>query len=322
MLRQVSRNLPKEELHKIAKTIQWHYRANQAHNFRKGFRHIERVTDSKESQYKLRQIIGDSLDPSNKFHDPKEAQNILNSKGFYDGHDEYKYITFLAGFKLPSLKTIMSELTILMKEFEGIAFCRDSLIVEMGPFTLEDVEFGNFQVGFPMTYFCLIDNESVPRLYPVTPNYPDGDDLHSHPHVRGNEVCLGNGRKPLYRAMTGARLQDCFEIVRSILNTYNANDPFAHLVKWTGERCRSCDNYYDPENDETACCDRCEKTYCKACVRRCCSASDFACYRCQPARYSCRYCGNSLCSECIKVCELCKQHLCSSHTDRAYHRCV
>ena len=111
------RSIPKKELHKIAKTIQWHYKSNLASNFKAAFSYTSKITGyNEEAKYKLRMAIEDSLTPSNKLHDPKETVSLLNSLGYNGDYNEYRYISFLACFKLPSLKTITSDLNALMND--------------------------------------------------------------------------------------------------------------------------------------------------------------------------------------------------------------
>jgi len=318
----MKRSIPKKELHKIAKNIQWCFKSGLSKMYRKAFSYTKSITryDS-EKRYKLRLAIEDSLAPSSKLHDSSTVKEVLKSCGLFEDYDEFRYISFLAGFKLPSLDIITSDLNSIINSFEGINFQNDQLSVEMGPFELEGVNFGNFIATFNMNDFCILGNEVYPYITPVTPNYPEGDDEHSHPHVRGSDICLGQGHSPLDAAALEGRLQDCFEIIRSILNTYNANDPFAPIVKWTGNRCPNCGDFFEVEY-ESAMCNICETTYCENCVRQCCSASDFACYKCIPAKFLCRYCGRSMCAECVRICEECGHRLCFNHIEKGHHRCV
>lgn len=319
MLLTVKRSLPNKELHKIAKTIQWNYKSNLAYTYREAFGSITLISNSSEVTYKLRSAIEDSLNPSNKFHNLDEVTELLKSIKYGGGY-EGRCIKFLTGFKLPSLTTIKADLKALMGNFNGINLSDDFLTVEMGPFSIEGVEFGNFQVGFHMSGFCLIGGQSVPRIYPVTPNYPDSEKLYSHPHVKGSEICLGEGRRLIWKAMTNARVLDCFEIVSSVLSTYNGKDPFMTLLRWTGMKCRSCHYHY--RSDESVYCDRCERSYCKNCLKKCCEMSSLICNACNPVQYKCKYCGFRMCSECIEICTTCKKHLCSYHINKTGHRCV
>jgi hypothetical protein len=321
---QIRKNIPRKELHKIAKTIQWYYKAGLAKTYERAFYDIVSVTQYDSSKrYELRAAIEDCLIPSNKLHDPTKVKEILHSLSVFEDHDSFRYITFLARFKLPSLKIITSDLEVLMSDFGGIDFSNDELSVEMGPFELEGVYFGNFIATFSMRRFCTLRGESIPSVKAVEPNCPadDYDNEYSHPHVKGNEICLGQGRYPLASAVAEGRLQDCFEIIRSVLSTYNGNDPFAPIIRWTGSKCAVCGGYFDQDHDGSIC-NICNKTYCKDCVRQCCPASDFVCYRCSPPRFSCRYCGKALCSECVVICERCKHYLCSDHIDMGRHYCV
>jgi len=156
----MKKDISKKELHKIAKTIQWHYKAGLASMYRKAFsctRAVARYDNNK--RYELRMAIEDSLTPSNKLHDSTKVKEILSSLHIYQDQDEYRYITFLTGFKLPSLKTITSDLRVLMNDFNGMDFSNDNLSVEMGPFELDGVHFGNFTVTFDID-----DSEPIEKL--------------------------------------------------------------------------------------------------------------------------------------------------------------
>ena len=319
MLRNIKNSFPKKDLHRIAKTIQWHYRYNLSDTYRKAFDTISKLDCDEQIKYNLRLGIEDSLNPSSKLYSAKEVDKQLKSADLYEDQSRYKRIMFPTIFKLPTLKTIIEDLNAIMKDFSGINFTDDCLTVEMGPFELEGVNFGSFQAALSLKYLCMMDVEYSPQIYAVDPNYPKSDEVHPHPHVRGHEICLGGGRDVLYKSMSNARLQDCFQIISSVLNTYNGNDPYAHIERWTGEQCGNCEVYYDPNNDGVVC-EKCEKPYCKSCVRGCCSKAAPVCYKCEPSQFNCSWCGKVLCSECVSLCK-CNIRLCLDHMPMDNHRC-
>jgi hypothetical protein len=321
MLR-VSKNITKKELRRIAKTIQWHYKSNFAKTYHKAFSYITEITRyNEDKKLKLRLAIENSIMPSRKMQDPSEVQSILRQLGYHRDHRQYRYIEYMAKFRIQPIDMIVSELIALMENFNGINFSNDTLTVEMGPFIIKDVNFGNFQVKLHVTECYRISYNICAHAYAVTPNYSPGDSECTHPHVRNGDVCIGNGATPLNNAATEGRLQDYFEIVRSVLSTYNDADPYMKIIAWTGKRCRSCNRHYEPEDRNNLKCTICKIQYCSYCTRQCCSASELTCFSCVPNNFKCKYCGASLCAECLKICERCNKRLCNSHLDYYHHRC-
>lgn len=320
MLQQIRNNYSKNELSKIAKIIQMRYKYNLAGTFRKAFNAIGNLVVIRSDRIELWDMIENSINPSNKLFDSVKAKEILVKSGFYRDNIDYQRIEYLSRFKLPAIQSIINELNGLVSEYGGFNFDRDHLLtIESGPFVIQNVDFGRFQITFNIKHACIFEYDHIPTITAVTPKYPPGDGTTTHPHVRGRQPCLGQGKVPLRKSMSEGRLLDSFTIVSSVLNTYS-NDPFVRIEAWTGHKCRDCGRYYNP--DGRAECSKCAREYCAGCISQCCDASTRMCNRCRHIGFACNWCGVRLCCECVEPCNICKRQLCSNHVQKESHRCV
>ena len=114
-----------------------------------------------------------------------------------------------------------------------------------------------------------------------------------HPHVRDDELCVGDGGMALDHAFRSGRLLDAFLIVRQILQTYNPDSAFASLGRWTGYCCSGCAG--DMPDVESRSCAGCGENFCRECTRRCASCGDSVCDDCLT---SCPDCGARICPTC------------------------
>jgi hypothetical protein len=104
----------------------------------------------------------------------------------------------------------------------------------------------------------------------------------THPHVNDEHLCMGDGKMAIFGAVQQGRLYDVFEIIKSILNTYNPDSPYVKLEEW---------EYGDDEDDSS--CDDCGYS--------------------TDELYTCNSCGHSLCSECSGTCHHCEESYCNEH---------
>lgn len=102
---------------------------------------------------------------------------------------------------------------------------------------LEEVNFGKFKIRFITGTGHRTTGIEVEA---VTPNRPTPNDPVVHPHVNGNNICLGNGGNAVYKALADGRYCDAYDIILSILNTYNAGSPYRRIEVWKGTPCREC----------------------------------------------------------------------------------
>lgn len=323
MLRVIKNDYTNNELNKIAKIIQMHFRYNTSKMYRKAFHFVNSSPSlTVDKKIKLLSVLDSSIDPSNKVYDPAPIDKMLREAGVYTDTWEYKYTLHLASYRVPGVKTIRNELEGLLAEYGGFFFspAKNILTAEVGPFIIQGFNFGKFQIDLDLKYGCILGHEHIPVVNAVDPKYPSGDTDHTHPHVRGRQPCLGAGRAPLTKALSQGRILDSFSIVSSVLNTYS-NDPFMKMEAWIGVKCRECGGFYDPKT-ETSECTRCGRHYCSSCVITCCDFSGSMCFRCKPSNFACDYCGARMCAECVEVCDKCKRKHCTRDVSEGMHRCV
>jgi hypothetical protein len=188
---------------------------------------------------------------------------------------------------------IYHDLVALGDEFNDWSYDRANrtLAVTTAPIELEGVYLGPFEIrlhwdrirsGEADTY-CVVALDPRPSA--------TRDDV-THPHVRQEELCEGDGRQPIRRALAEGRLLDFFLIVSNLLRSYNAASPFVSLVDWFATSCADCDSLVDDEGRYT--CSKCESSLCDECQRPCAN------------------CGDSFCSDCVGPCDDCDDHFCQS----------
>lgn len=300
-----------------AKDLQWHCKYNQAVNFSTVYKVLPRYGPY-EKVTQIRSFIEDCLEPSTKMHDCSELVALLDRIDCFG--EARSYILHLAKYKVPSLQYLEHELNSLLNRFKKFEY-NTSLSVVMGPYTINEIEFGEFRISLDKKVFGRIDiDDAISLAYALTPKYPINDSIHTHPHVRGTSICLGRGHGLLQKATNENRITDCFEIVDSVLKTYNQNDPYCRIENWTRAVCQNCDYYY--EEDEATYCEICGAFYCKNCIKQCCSNSQLICHNCRTLNFVCKYCGELMCVDCVSVCDNCHSQYCSQHIKIENHRCM
>ncbi|HET6423246.1 MAG TPA: hypothetical protein VFG20_06155 [Planctomycetaceae bacterium] len=171
-------------------------------------------------------------------------------------------------------------------EFVDIDSRARTVTVRTDRIMLDDVDLGPFAIvwswGNPDDSLRVIAEE------PQRPDYPE--DL-THPHVREDELCVGDGQAALDQAFRSGRLFDAFLILRQILKTYNPHSAYASLWRWTGRVCRGCAG--SVSEDESWSCETCGEVFCGDCSQ-CCDA-----------------CGDPVCQGCSSLCSDCETRICS-----------
>lgn len=86
---------------------------------------------------------------------------------------------------------------------------------------------------------------------------PDNEG-YGHPHLNGTAICIGDGGKPLARAIRDGRWADAFLTVFAVLREYNRVSPYRVLEHWMedpGPQCKGCAKWLDPDDEPLAACD-------------------------------------------------------------------
>jgi hypothetical protein len=205
----------------------------------------------------------------------------------------------------PSLRDLFAEFEGLQGDFsEAELDLRDKTIsVTTDPIMLEYVNFGAFRIelnlkgeGEPLSY----------KVIAVDPNPASNDEDCTHPHVRSETLCEGEGMLPISRALDGGRLGDFFQIVSQILETYNPGSAYVELESWDGTSCVACG--YSMSSDEGRRCSISGDDVCDDCSVFCPDCeNDFS-----PDYTSrCNCCGEDFCQHCLEEgrCHDCREKL-------------
>jgi len=210
-----------------------------------------------------------------------------------------------------TINGILEELIVLNKKFKSLEFVDNTLSVTTEKIVLEHLDLGRFKINLHINNIHESPNNFV-RIHPLEPNYAHGGETYSHPHVSGSKLCIGEGYHILCDAAQQGRIEDIYNIIMSILNTYNEDSAYVGLDEWDGQVCGRCDEFYDSE-ESGCCCEICDRgicddcsSYCECCERSVCN-SHMETY--------CDVCDKRACSGCVensRCCEVCDKVLCES----------
>jgi hypothetical protein len=203
-------------------------------------------------------------------------------------------------------REIFRDLVALADEFEGVTIdaSNQTLSVKTQPIVLDEIDLGPFEIRLHW------DRIGDRRSYEVVAleSNPAGESRETvHPHVRGDQLCEGEGRASIDRALRTGRLLDFFQIVSRILDTYNSGSAYVALSEWNGRPCSDCGGVVC--EDDHYSCDRCGDGLCRECLTSCVRCESLCCHSC--TNY-CHTCQESICSGCQQSCGHCSRLSCSS----------
>jgi hypothetical protein len=209
-----------------------------------------------------------------------------------------------------SIREVYDDLAALPGEFKDVHFdlTAQSIALTTAPVTLEGVYLGPFtillewdEIGRARADYRVIAQEDYAAAV---------DDAVTHPHVRDEQLCEGEGAAAIRRALAEGRILDFFTIVAQTLATYNAESAFVPLERWQGVACGDC-GYTASEDDRTSC-ERCEEDLCCDCSSGC---SDCGRTLCSGCSHPCAGCSESHCESCLKPCTDCRKAFCEGCLD-------
>ncbi|QDT23500.1 hypothetical protein [Gimesia chilikensis] len=212
---------------------------------------------------------------------------------------------------LPAVHTIYEDLLALDEEFGeySIDLKNKTISVVTEPIVLEGVSLGAFEIRLELAD----QNSDSPFHYQVfaqDPQPPITDDAVTHPHVQSDNVCEGDARVPIRRALEQGRLLDFFMLVSRLLRTYNPDSPYVALSDWHSAECSECADVVTTE--EQTHCSNCENRLCRQCANGCADCSSSLCHDCSTR---CEICRDDCCESCLKECGLCGSSCCSNCLD-------
>ena len=203
-----------------------------------------------------------------------------------------------------SPREIFADLAALEAEFGEVEvdLKERTVSVTTDPVVLEGVGLGRFELALR---WDLEPDSGSYSVIALDPNPAAEEETTTHPHVREEALCEGEGRVPIRRALEEGRLLDFFLLARQVLTTYNPGSAYVPLSRWSGVPCADCGaSVPDDESDR---CDRCGDDLCGDCLMSCQDCSGTCCSDCREA---CGGCEDAFCPSCLTVCRSCGESRC------------
>ncbi len=206
---------------------------------------------------------------------------------------------------LASQGELYRDLLALAAEFPRIAVLETActLCVTTEPVILEGLVLGPFEIR-------LVADDGGPLSYQVValePNPARSNLEITHPHVNGDQLCEGDGRRALAAALADGRLFDFFSIVNQLLHTYAAGRAYVELENWQGVPCHECGTTID--EDDRCHCGACDQTLCLECACSCVRCGEGLCFHCAGP---CPVCSEIHCASCLEQCVQCGTRVCQT----------
>jgi hypothetical protein len=199
----------------------------------------------------------------------------------------------------PTLRAIFGELSALPGEFDGfrLDLAHETISVTTDRIILEDIDLGPFVIRLN---WKRIGEHRCYNVIALDANPASESSDVTHPHVRDEVLCEGDGQQALRRALSAGRLSDFFQIVIQILNTYNGGSAYCSLSDWEGTACGDCGRCVS--EDDRSYCERCERDLCLDCLQYCAGCETRLCTSCTE---QCQSCDARLCLSCRRSCDHC-----------------
>jgi hypothetical protein len=212
---------------------------------------------------------------------------------------------------------VYADLSALATEFEELTIDlqQRTVAVQTEPIELEGTDLGRFQI---VLKWPDLGGHRAYRVRALDPQSATGSREVTHPHVRNDELCEGDGSVAIAAALAEGRLLEFFLLVRQVLETYNPDSAFIPLDRWDGVNCQDCGDRMPA--DEAGHCDRCEDPLCSDCSIGCDRCHAYVCNGCSSL---CEACESSHCTSCLTnesgrlLCDTCLEEARAEEEDEA-----
>jgi hypothetical protein len=190
-------------------------------------------------------------------------------------------------------RDIAADLAALPDEFDEVAIDLKGRTISAvtDPICLEELELGPFRITLD---WARIGLETAYTTRALEPCRPQQDEEITHPHVRCDVLCEGDGAVAIKVALQAGRLLDFFTLVKQILATYNDASAYVAISRWSGILCTSCGHVMSHDRHDI--CERCEAALCRDCSSQCGGCDTYVCDSCLG---ECTGCGAGYCRSCL-----------------------
>lgn len=220
----------------------------------------------------------------------------------------------------PASSVILADLRELEREWGPVEFnAKDqTLSVMTEAIELKGICLGRFSIELALSQLKALHRLTPYRCLAQEPNPAGTDETVTHPHVSNDDLCEGDGKVPIRRALEQGRLCDFFTLITHILTTYNADSPYVSLDDWEGTPCYDCGATVTPQ--DCYMCHECDLDFCDECSG-CCNICDMTC--CLHCGGICHGCDQFVCRSCVDQCKACHLHFCiDCLTDGLCETCI
>jgi hypothetical protein len=209
--------------------------------------------------------------------------------------------------KVPTFRDLMAEFTQLADEFGDVSFDMEnqSISITTESIDLNDVYLGEFKIELRIDKLTESHRIAPYCVIALDPHPAATSSDVTHPHVSNDILCEGDGHTAICTALEQGRLCDFFNMVESILNTYNPDSPYVPLNEWEGRPCYDCG--YICENENSYYCSSCDNDYCESCSSYCRMCDETVCLGCAG---KCDCCEELICKHCAQQCSECDSYCC------------
>lgn len=215
---------------------------------------------------------------------------------------------------IPNQALLYAELIALQTEFEDVEvnLQNGTLSAVTESIELDEVPLGRFRIILDWKSEPICSSPSPYRVEALDPSGPEYRSHITHPHVSSEQLCEGEAKSALRRALQDGRLSDYFQIINQVLHTYNSHSPYASLDAWGGTTCQDCGSNIPSDGSHCACCGGAMCDDCSTCCSICETSGCVACLSVCPG------CESQICSDCSNACRECHKEICSecfNHTN-------
>ncbi len=194
---------------------------------------------------------------------------------------------------MTSPRDIAGDLEALPREFQEVSIDlhERTIAVVTDSIRLENLDLGPFQIE---VHWERIGGSRPYFTRAAEPHRSPHDEDVTHPHIRKDVLCEGDGAAPIKAALLEGRLLDFFTLVRQTLETYNEASAYVTIDRWSGVACIDCG--YTMDDDSKGICERCDEGLCGDCSTHCSACDRYVCGGCL---CECSGCGERYCRSCL-----------------------
>jgi len=209
--------------------------------------------------------------------------------------------------QVPTFRDLMAEFGQLKDEFGDVTFDMEnkSISITSESIELDDTYLGEFKIELRIDKLTEAHRMAPYCVVALDPHPAATSSDVTHPHVSNDILCEGDGHAAICTALEQGRICDFFNMIESILNTYNPDSPYVPLNEWDGRSCYDCGYICDSESSYYCSC--CDNDFCSECSSYCRMCDETICLGCGG---SCECCEELLCKHCAKQCTECSRYCC------------